>query len=241
MLTSAAGMEPGRFDQEGRGLYGGLPGRRVYRVAWRALIHPAFVHLNAPDDRAAAALDALRRRPLHVELGFGRPHFLREMAVRFPDVHFLGVETRRKWCEQLLDYIDRSGVTNVSVAHGDARALLPALPDGCVQAFYVHFPDPWPKARHHHRRVVSPDSLDLLAAKLEPGGRVVLKTDVPGYVALIDECFGAHPLFAPGDPEVVAALPRSHREKKCIEVRTPYFARIFVRREAPAARSQNGE
>lgn len=123
--------------------------------------------------------------PLEVDIGCGRGRFLLARAQSNPSVNFLGIDQ----CLLRLRKIDRkaqaNGLDNIRLAQGDALRLLPLLPMESVVTFYVFFPDPWPKRRHHPRRLVSPLFLDLAYRTLAPSGIIHLCTDHADYYTVI--------------------------------------------------------
>jgi tRNA (guanine-N7-)-methyltransferase len=115
------------------------------------------------------------------ELGFGGGEHLAAEAAAHPEQGFLGVEPFLAGVARLLAGIEARGLDNVRILVDDARLLLAALPDACLARIDVLFPDPWPKARHHKRRIVAPATLAEMARVLVPGGELRLATDDPGY------------------------------------------------------------
>lgn len=118
---------------------------------------------------------------LRLEIGFGGGEHLEAEAAAHPETGFLGVEPFVAGVARLLSGIRARGLDNVRILVDDARLLLRALPDGSLARVDVLFPDPWPKARHHKRRIVAPATLAEIARVLEPGGELRLATDDPGY------------------------------------------------------------
>jgi tRNA (guanine-N7-)-methyltransferase len=94
-----------------------------------------------------------------------------------------------------LRHIDEAHLTNVRVLDGDARELMANLPDACLDRAFVLFPDPWPKTRHHKRRVIQADTVAELARLLKPGGHVRFASDVAHYVDWALALFVANPAF----------------------------------------------
>lgn len=182
--------------------------------------------------------DALTRafvqhRPLHIEIGFGRPHYLVDLAKRDPNGHVLGFEIKRDWVRAAAGKAEREGIENLRVIEGDARPHLERLFEpGTVDGIHVLFPDPWWKKKHHKRRVFTPEFTALLARLLAPEGDLITKTDVPAYVdQMIDEALAAGlELVGQGSEDpALAALPSSHREKKCLELGVPFHMLRFRR------------
>lgn len=121
-------------------------------------------------------------RPLWLEVGFGGGEHLVHMAAQNPEVTILGAEPFVNGIAMLLGKIRGAGVTNLWLHPGDVRDLFDVLPDGCLSKVFLNYPDPWPKARHHRRRFVTPDYLQPLARITAPGAELRVATDIPDYV-----------------------------------------------------------
>lgn len=119
--------------------------------------------------------------PLWLEVGFGGGEHLAWQARRHPEVGLIGCEPFLGGVARLLSLIEAEGIDNVRVVVDDARLLLDALPEQCLERVFVLFPDPWPKTRHHKRRIVNPGTAAQFAGLLQPGGEIRLATDDLGY------------------------------------------------------------
>jgi tRNA (guanine-N7-)-methyltransferase len=118
------------------------------------------------------------------------------MAAADPQRNYLAVEVHYAGIANLLGLLDQAGATNARVAQGDAITLLTRmLPPGSVDAIHIFFPDPWPKARHHKRRLIRPENIPYLRDALRPGGTLHLATDWPDYAEVMLETIGAEPAF----------------------------------------------
>ena len=161
---------------------------------------PALADLPRPLD-----LDALfgRRASRVLEIGCGNGEALTEMAATEPEVDFLGAEVYPPGIGQLLLGVEARGLRNVRVLRADAREVLAALAGACLDATYILFPDPWPKKRHHKRRLVNDGLCAQLARVLHPGGMARLATDDADYAGQMRAVFAANPDFAATTP-----LPR---------------------------------
>lgn len=129
-------------------------------------------------------LDALfgRRVPRVLEIGFGMGDALATMAQAQPECDYLGIEVHRPGVGSLLLKLEKHAVGNVRVICADAVEMLQQhLPDASLDAAHLFFPDPWPKQRHHKRRLVQPLFVELVRRKLKPGGRFHLATDWEDY------------------------------------------------------------
>lgn len=143
-------------------------------------------------------LDALfgRHAPRTLEIGFGNGESLARMAAEAPDQDFLGVEVHRPGVGHLLLEIERRGLDNVRVICADAVEVLEQrIPDESLDRVLLFFPDPWPKKRHHKRRILQPAFIDLVGRKLRPGGRFHMATDWEDYARQMLETMDAAPGF----------------------------------------------
>lgn len=151
-------------------------------------------------------LDALvAGGPWEVELGFGKGRFLLERAAAHPERRFLGVEVASKYFRMARGRARRRGLDNVLLVRGEALYLLSAvLPAAFAAAVHVYFPDPWPKSRHHKRRLFDPETVDLVLGLLRPapsggiggentGGELFFATDYLDYGELVTEILEGFP------------------------------------------------
>ncbi|MGW2826893.1 tRNA (guanosine(46)-N7)-methyltransferase TrmB [Streptomyces sp. NPDC001443] len=134
--------------------------------------------------------------PVVLEIGFGMGEATAQMAAADPDTNVLGVDVHTPGQGNLLNLADHHGLSNVRVANGDAIILLREMlaPDS-LAGLRVYFPDPWPKKRHHKRRLIQPEFLDLAATRLRPGAVVHCATDWEPYAEQMLEVLDAHPDF----------------------------------------------
>lgn len=123
-----------------------------------------------------------RQVPLILEIGFGDGESLTAMAQAHPEVDYLGIEAHRPGVGHILLRAEALKLKNLRVMCADAVDVLEKqLPDGCLDQVQVFFPDPWPKARHHKRRLIQPLFVGLLVRKLKPSGRLHIATDWKDY------------------------------------------------------------
>lgn len=121
-------------------------------------------------------------RPLHFEIGFGGGEHLAYRADLLPDHGFIGAEPFVNGVAQALVHVRDGGLANVRLHHGDALEVLSRIPDGALTMLYLLHPDPWPKARHAKRRMMNDGPVEMIAAKLKPGGEFRFGTDHPVYL-----------------------------------------------------------
>lgn len=133
---------------------------------------------ETPFDPRALAPGA---REVWLEIGFGGGEHLAAQAERAPDILFLGAEPFLNGVASALRHVDERGLANVRLHAGDARALMAAMPDASLDRIVILFPDPWPKARHHKRRLVQDDFVAEAVRLLRPGGRLRFATDWADY------------------------------------------------------------
>jgi tRNA (guanine-N7-)-methyltransferase len=165
-----------------------------------------------PDGDAPLDFAALygRRAPLVIEVGFGNGESLVALAAANPDRDFLGIEVHRPGVGHLLLRAAALDLTNLRIACRDAVEVLERrVPDGSVAELLLYFPDPWPKKRHHKRRIVQPGFVDLVARKLGPDGRFRLATDWEPYALHMLEVLSGSAAFLNESGDGYAPRPDS--------------------------------
>ena len=152
---------------------------------------PRFAFPLAADPRALRP----QARAVWLEVGFGGGEHLAEQAARHPEALLIGAEPFVNGVASAVRHLHDRGLENVRLHQGDARDLLAGLPDAGVDRAFVLFPDPWPKARHHKRRLIEPGFIAELARVLRPGGRFRFVTDWRHYAAWTLERMTDSPAF----------------------------------------------
>jgi tRNA (guanine-N7-)-methyltransferase len=178
--------------------YGRRRGRKL-RAGRSDLVATTLPRLAIPPAGGAIDLVSLFARPLReiwLEIGFGGGEHLAHQAEAHRDVGFIGAEPYINGIAGLLARIEDRKLDNVRLWPGDIRELLPRLPAGALVRAFILYPDPWPKARHHKRRLVAEPLLSELARVLAPGAELRLATDIPDYAAWMLERLTVHPAFA---------------------------------------------
>lgn len=122
-----------------------------------------------------------------LEIGFGGGEHLAFQAKNNSGANFLGCEPFINGVSSLLGKIDEEKLANVKIHHGDARDVLDSLTPGSLDGVFTLFPDPWPKAKHHKRRIVNTDSLERLVELMKDGAHIRIASDHTDYAAWIDE------------------------------------------------------
>jgi tRNA (guanine-N7-)-methyltransferase len=135
--------------------------------------------------------------PIEVEVGIGKGRFLLEAAAARPGVRMLGIEWANEYLSIAEERAARRGIQNVRFVRADARELVcRAIPSASVRSYYVFYPDPWPKTRHHKRRFFQAETVDHLGRTLIEGGLLHVATDHEDYWVWILERLTGHPAFA---------------------------------------------
>ena len=133
-----------------------------------------------------------RAAPVILEIGFGMGETTATIAQAMPDRDFVAIEVHTPGVGNLLQLIEREGIANLRIIQHDAvEVLAHMIPDGALAGAHVFFPDPWPKKRHHKRRLLQPPLVALLARKLTPGGYLHAATDVQDYALQMLDVFSA--------------------------------------------------
>jgi tRNA (guanine-N7-)-methyltransferase len=137
-----------------------------------------------------------RAAPVVLEIGFGMGETTAAIAAAQPDVDFVGVEMHLPGVGALLRRLDAAAITNVRVIRDDAVAVVERITTGSLAGIHVYFPDPWPKKRHHKRRLLNPPFVHALALRLARGGYLHVATDWQPYAEEILATLCAEPLLA---------------------------------------------
>lgn len=166
--------------------------------------------------------------PVVLELGFGDGEATALLAQREPDVAVLGVDVHTPGVGELLARIDDAELTNVRVIEGDGLAVLERmLVPGALAGVRTFFPDPWPKARHHKRRLVQPAVAALMRSRLRPGGWWHIATDWPDYAESACACLDAEPGWAGGGVPRPAERPVTRFERRAIRDGRPVVDLLY--------------
>jgi len=164
--------------------YGRRRGRKPsarQAALWREVLPRVALDLSRPPPPRLGELFAPPAAQVWLEIGFGGGEHLLWQARANPSAGIIGCEPFQDGVVKVLSAIETERLANVRVHADDARPLLRWLPDGAVARTFILFPDPWPKARHHKRRLVSPPTLAELARIMRPGAELRLATDVGDY------------------------------------------------------------
>ncbi|MEZ7006924.1 tRNA (guanosine(46)-N7)-methyltransferase TrmB [Streptomyces sp. AD55] len=182
--------------------------------------------------------------PVVLEIGFGMGEATARMAAADPGVDILAVDVHTPGQGNLLALAERDGLTNVRVANGDAIILLREMlaPDS-LAGLRVYFPDPWPKKRHHKRRLIQPEFLTLAASRMAPGAELHCATDWEPYAEHMLEVLTAHPGFENTQADGGFAPRPAHRPLTRFEgqgLEKGHVVNDLVFRRVPHARPETG-
>ena len=173
---------------------------------------------------------------LELEIGFGRGRFIRDRAAVAGNIRILGIETKRKLVYLCAQKAEKLGLGNLTVLHGDARsAVARMVPDGCFKNVFVNFPDPWWKAKHKKRMVVTDALTEQIVRLLEKGGQYFVQTDVDFRAKTYQKVLLNNLMLAPvGNQDGYVAEnhfnARSSRERRCEEMGLPIYRLLFKKR-----------
>ena len=174
-------------EKKDRRWYGRRTGRKL-RPGRQALADARLPQLRIADAGGAGPVDpaACFDEPVEavwMEIGFGTGEHLAEQARRHPEIGFIGCEPFVNGVAALVAKLTETDIANVRIFDDDVRLLLPRLPDGCLERLYLLFADPWPKSRHHRRRITVDANLAEFARLLADGGKLVFASDHHGFAA----------------------------------------------------------
>ena len=137
-----------------------------------------------------------RRAPVVLEIGFGMGHTTAAIAAARPETDFLGIEVYTPGVGSLLRHIEDDALTNVRIIQLDAvEVLKQRIADASLAGVHIYFPDPWPKLRHHKRRLIQQPFIAHLATRIAPGGYLHCATDWEPYAQQMLEVLSAEPLL----------------------------------------------
>ena len=170
-----------------------------------------------------------RTAPLVLEIGSGMGETTAAIAQEHPQTDYIAVEVHGPGVGSLLKRIDALGLSNLRVIRHDAVEVLEnMIADASLAGLHLFFPDPWPKKRHHKRRLVQAPFAALAARKLAPGGYLHAATDWPEYAAQIEEVFSANSFFNREQPKT---RPLTKFERRGIGLGHPVRDLLFLRQE----------
>jgi tRNA (guanine-N7-)-methyltransferase len=228
--------QPDHKPGERRILYGRRRGRPLRRDQQRlidTLLPRLAVSLPASGTLDPAGLFEARPHEIWLEIGFGGGEHLAAQAASHRDIGMIGCEVFENGIAKLLGEIARQDLANIRILTDDARLLLAALPAESIGRVFILFPDPWPKQRHHKRRIVARPILDRLAEIMADGAELRLATDDVDYLGWMLARVPAHSAFdwlADGPEDWrsrPADWPATRYEAKAITAgRRPYFLRL---------------
>ena len=176
------------------------------------------------------------KRALVLEIGSGMGETTAAIAAARPEVDFVAVEVHGPGVGSLLNRIEAQELANVRVVRHDALEVLSEMvSDDSLAAIHLFFPDPWPKKRHHKRRLVREETATLMARKLAAGGILHAATDWPDYAEQMGAVFGAEPLLEPAE-RGFAERPATKFESRGRRLGHPIRDLYFRKRKAPGAR-----
>jgi tRNA (guanine-N7-)-methyltransferase len=159
-------------------------------MALRPNLEPEPMLLSPPDEAGKLSWPQIfgNDHPVELEIGAGKGTFLLGIAQARPEHNYIGIEWARAYAEFAADRLRRHQTNNARIVHGEAAWWVRChVPDASLAALHVYFPDPWPKTRHHKRRLIQLPFLKEVHRVLIPGGKLRLVTDHADYFAHMQE------------------------------------------------------
>lgn len=171
-----------------------------------------------------------------VEIGFGKGRYLARRCEEDPGRRFLGIELAAEYWRHFVDKARRRGLRNWVALRGEALYILSSvLPKGFAAAVHVYFPDPWPKSRHHKRRLFDPQTVDLVIGLVRPGGHLYFATDFLEYGEIVRGILEGYPgIRVERRDRVWDEGPRTNYEAKYVAEGRPILRLEVTREDAPA-------
>lgn len=188
-----------------------------------------------PDKKFDLAAIFPRPAPVILEIGFGNGKTLLQMAKQYPEFNFLGIEVYKTGIARLFMDMHMGSITNLRVINGDAVDILRNyFPDARAHIVQLFFPDPWPKTRHHKRRIVRTDFVNLVASKLVENGIFHIATDWADYARQVLEILEVNTKFVRLD-NAMTTIPTLSRgitkfERRGLQLGHNIYEFVFQRR-----------
>lgn len=161
---------------------------------------------NGEEIKSTEVASGAKKRIL--EIGFGMGHSLLAMAEQFPQYQFLGVEVYRPGIGSVLNAIHKKQLKNIRLICGDVVPVLQRIPPHVLDAILIFFPDPWPKKRHHKRRLIQSSFIELISQTLKIGGYLHIATDWQNYAEQIKAVLEGYPQLTDASVNEAVVMPR---------------------------------
>lgn len=207
----ASDSDKARMAGEDLRSYGRRRGRvrsRRQQELWERLLPRVALQGGTTELADPAGLFTPPVRDVWIEIGFGGGEHLLWQATRHPEIGLIGCEPFEDGVVKVLAALEPGTISNVRIWAHDARPLLRRLPTRSLGKAFILFPDPWPKRRHHKRRLIGRQTLDELARTMRPGSQLRIATDIGSYASIILLSIAEH-----GGFRWVVEGPRHWRER----------------------------
>lgn len=162
-----------------------------------------------------------------VEIGFGNGEVIAQIAEQNPTWYCLGIDVYRPGIGALINRCLRTDLKNVRIVEKEATTVLEAMPDSTIDLLFVLFPDPWPKKRHHRRRLVNAEFVELLQIKISETGIVYFATDAGDYAEQIQGVMNAH--FSRIEIDQIQPIPQTRYRQKAMEAGYTIWDLVYSR------------
>ncbi len=224
-------------EQQRRRLWGRAKGKPLSRYQ-AGLVTDKLPNISLDIKNPLAGLTHYNN--IRLEVGFGGAEHLLHRALENPDTGFIGVEPFLNGVAKALAGIEKLGLTNIRLHHGDVWQFLEKIPDTSLEHIDILYPDPWPKPRHYKRRLIKEDLLQEFHRILKPDGKLYFASDIPSYIDWALLRILRYDGFAWNADTKTDWLtpydswPSTRYEAKALrEGRTPHYF-TFIRRDVPA-------
>ncbi|MCK5166229.1 MAG: tRNA (guanosine(46)-N7)-methyltransferase TrmB [Rhodospirillaceae bacterium] len=175
--------------------FGRRRGKKL-RPGRERLVNELLPAITFDKERDLADQFGADKKDIWLEIGFGGGEHLARQAIAHPDIGFIGAEPFINGVAKLVSTINDEGIKNIRIHPDDARFIFPAIADGSLGRVFILFPDPWPKARHIKRRLITAKTLDALARMMRSGAQLVVASDHVEYVRWALLQISQHPDFS---------------------------------------------
>ena len=205
-----------------------------FTKAQRLALQEYWPHYGVDIDQQILDINKLfvKRQPTILDIGFGNGESLLSLAQQHPGINFLGVEVYRPGIGNLLKNAFQAKLENIRVVNADVVELLRNnFAAGCFSAVLIWFPDPWPKKRHHKRRLIQVNFLQLLAEKLTAKGELNIATDWQPYAEHIQAVIQQSNLFKKAQiSNFIQQRPQTKFERRGKKLGYSVFAQVYLKK-----------
>ena len=206
--------------------------------------HPYWLKLNLDNNQKNISFinNNIYSKKIALDIGFGMGDGTIALAKKYSNLFWIAIDVHRPGIGRLLSIINSQEIKNIRIIEGDVWDVLNCLPNNSIELMKILFPDPWPKKRHHKRRLIQNDFVNTLVSKIKPNGIVHICTDDEDYADQITHGFYSHSSFSnftcktPNqttnkENEEYCYLPPTKFLKRALQAKKEVYSMLFIKHE----------